>query len=154
MVGGDQFTARVRRQKRSRDRDATEQVPERQLQEPESAQVGDARDAEEGEGARLRGDDREHDRAPGQGPAPEEIVAAAALAATQPGAPQRDARQVEDEDGEVDRGRSSAPHVLLFAGRAALVERSCASAPNELVGTAGFSSRWPSRSTTKASMAK
>ena len=78
-VRGDEVALEIPRQERERDDDAAEDVAGRDLEKREVAEVGEAGDADEGEGARLRGDDRDEDGPPGDGVVGDEVVAGVAL---------------------------------------------------------------------------
>ena len=78
----------VAREEHARDDDASEDVAGGDLQESEIAEVGEPGDRDEGERARLGGDDGEHHRPPRDRAVGDEVVGGVLLAAAEP-QPQR-----------------------------------------------------------------
>src|SRR5207237_8495215 len=74
------------------------------LQEPEVAGVRETRRADERDRARLRRDDREHERPPGDAMAGDEVVRRVALAPPQVHPERRDAREVRHEHRGIEPG--------------------------------------------------
>ena len=85
-----------RREEAGSGRDAAHQVSQRELQEPQVSQIGDARDREKGERTRLGRHNGKKHRAPRELPATEEVVATPPLVPAEPCTPGRNPQQVGD----------------------------------------------------------
>jgi len=73
------------------------------LQEAQIGVEGEPGDADDGQGAGFSGDDGESDRPPGNVAVRQEVVAQAALRFAEAQSEDRDRRQIERDDREVDR---------------------------------------------------
>src|SRR5439155_1054001 len=81
---------------------------ENDLDERHVPAVSHCRDADDGEGARLRGDDGEADAPPGRVFAAKEVVAGVALVFAEPHAKSDDAAQIAQDDQPI--GKVEEPH--------------------------------------------
>src|ERR1041385_4053356 len=79
----------------------SDHVSENNLQERQVAPIGHARNTDDGQCARLRGDDREHDRPPGNVTVGEKIIFEGALFLAELQSERGDAREIKDNDEQV-----------------------------------------------------
>ena len=102
LIGRHELAFEVARQKQEADNDASEQVAEGYLEKSEVAGEGETGDADDGEGAGLRGDDGERDGPPGYVAIGKKVGAQRTLAVAEAQAEPGDAQQIEDDRGNVD----------------------------------------------------
>ena len=106
LVGADELTLHIERQQHDGDDGASEQVADRELDEAERAEIGDAGHGNDGEGAGLGGDDGEADRPPGQVPLAHEIGRRTALPAGQAQADEGDRDHVNQDHRQVEQAHT------------------------------------------------
>ena len=113
LIRRHQLAFEVARQKEHTDNDAAEQVAQCDLQEPEVTREGEAGDADDGEGAGLRGDDGQRDGPPRHVTVGKEVRPQRPLAVAKAESEQGNAQQIEDDDGDVDEVKLHCTRYLL-----------------------------------------
>jgi len=106
LIGGEEFALEVAREEDEADYDAADEVAEDDLEEAEVACVGEAGDADDGEGAGLSGDERERDGPPGDVAAAEEVGAERAVFLAEAQTEESDADEVGGDDEQVRQAQA------------------------------------------------
>src|SRR5439155_7023000 len=104
LVRGEQFAPEVRGNEEQAHQDPSDDVAEHELQERHVAGIRHGRYADEGQRARLGGDDGEADGPPGDRSAGEKVIAGRLLKARELGSKHRDGQQVAADHEVVNPG--------------------------------------------------
>ena len=102
-IGGEEFAAKISGQQQQYDEHAADQVAEDELKKSEISAVGDGGGADDRESGSFCGNDRKRQRPPGRGAPAQKIVRRALLAAAKTHAQRRNAEQVGNDNGKVER---------------------------------------------------
>lgn len=110
-VRGDQISPEIARQQGEGDHNAAEDVPGRDLEEREVADVSDARNADECDGAGLGRHHRDQHCPPRDHVVGDEVVAGGAVAASEPHAERGRTAEVQNDDDQIERREDGPGHV-------------------------------------------
>ena len=102
FIGRVEIAAEVVWQQHKADHDPPDDISHDHLQEGEIGIVSKSRDADNRQSAGFGGDDGESDRPPGNLASGEEVIAQGALLFAETKAEERDPRQINRDDGEIE----------------------------------------------------